>query len=630
MVANTPEPTIEQNYVTVAGSQPQNRQNYNRPPPAWPLDNPNPDLAVKTPARAATTGANITLSALQTIDGVALAAGDRVLVKDQTDATTNGLYNATTGSWTRTIDANNNSQWSQGLQVKIAQGTVNANTIWTLTTANPITLGTSVLTFTGTTAAQITFTQIGTGAVARTVDAKLKDGAFSITDFGGAAGGADNAPALAAALAALPAGGGAIFFPPGKYTFNSHVGYTMPAGIFAVSLIGSGVDETILYWPTTGGITINYAGTGSAVHIRDMSITTGTVGGHTGLALSCATSIANPGYNALSDVTNVAFRGDDGYAPTATTFYWGTGLALTNISNINITGYFQGPFGAGGYSTSGVGLSFAGLSGSATYAAVINVTDSSFNLLNAGILYGSYAQGLTVVNSNLTGCTYGILVNPSESGTLSELMVTECQFNCTEGLHLGTGVDSVGVLDSLLLVPASGTGINLPVASLYLSIVGNTFDGTGASAKGINATASSEMNIVGNQLVNFSSGGTALTLGASVATSSVQSNIFSGNATNISNSSASTVIVNNPGYNPVGVTAAANVGASPATITAGASPETHYLNQSATNTATIAKSSQQIATLKEASTYYVVELGPLESYVVTWATTQPTYVKDVH
>jgi phage-related tail fiber protein len=74
--------------------------------------NPNPDLAIKAPVRAATTGSNVTLSALQTVDGVTLAVGDRVLVKDQSDATTNGLYNAATGPWTRTIDAANNSQFA--------------------------------------------------------------------------------------------------------------------------------------------------------------------------------------------------------------------------------------------------------------------------------------------------------------------------------------------------------------------------------------------------------------------------------------------------------------------------------------------------------------------------------------
>ena len=109
--------------------------------------NPNPDLAIKAPARVATTGANITLSGLQTIDGVALAAGDRVLVKDQTDQTTNGLYNAATGPWTRTIDAANNSQWTQGLMVLVTQGTTNPFTLWALTAANPIVLGTTLLTW---------------------------------------------------------------------------------------------------------------------------------------------------------------------------------------------------------------------------------------------------------------------------------------------------------------------------------------------------------------------------------------------------------------------------------------------------------------------------------------------------
>jgi phage-related tail fiber protein len=109
--------------------------------------NPNPDLAIKAPVRVATTGSNIALSGLQTIDGVALAAGDRVLVKDQTDATTNGLYNASTGNWTRTIDANNNSQWAQGVMVLIVQGTANQFTHWIMTAVNPITLGTTSLTW---------------------------------------------------------------------------------------------------------------------------------------------------------------------------------------------------------------------------------------------------------------------------------------------------------------------------------------------------------------------------------------------------------------------------------------------------------------------------------------------------
>lgn len=113
----------------------------------------------------------------------------------------------------------------------------------------------------------------------------------------------------------------------------------------------------------------------------------------------------------------------------------------------------------------------------------------------------------------------------------------------------------------------------------------------------------------------------------------INNNDLRGNTTaNLTNSSSGTHnnIQNNAGYNPVGVTAAANMGASPVTITAGPSPETHYVKQSATNMATIAKGGQQIAALINASTYYTIQLGPNESYVATWTTTAPTYTKDIH
>src|SRR5258708_25692499 len=109
--------------------------------------NPNPDLAIKAPVRVATTGSNITLSGLQTIDGVALATGDRVLVKDQTDATTNGLYNASTGNWTRTIDANNNSQLTTRTLVTVTACAANAVKTYELTAGVPIVLSASNLAF---------------------------------------------------------------------------------------------------------------------------------------------------------------------------------------------------------------------------------------------------------------------------------------------------------------------------------------------------------------------------------------------------------------------------------------------------------------------------------------------------
>ena len=104
-------------------------------------------LDVKDSVRAATT-TNITLSAPQTIDGVSIIAGDRVLVKDQSTASANGIYVVAAGAWTRATDADNSAKVPAGIFTFVEEGTANADTGWVLTTNNPITLGTTSLAFT--------------------------------------------------------------------------------------------------------------------------------------------------------------------------------------------------------------------------------------------------------------------------------------------------------------------------------------------------------------------------------------------------------------------------------------------------------------------------------------------------
>ena len=72
--------------------------------------------AIKVPCEVATT-VNITLSGLQTIDLLAVAEADRVLVKDQTDTTENGLYNASSGAWIRTVDFDQDAEITNGVMV---------------------------------------------------------------------------------------------------------------------------------------------------------------------------------------------------------------------------------------------------------------------------------------------------------------------------------------------------------------------------------------------------------------------------------------------------------------------------------------------------------------------------------
>lgn len=110
----------------------------------------------KPSVRVATTG-NVTLSNTQTIDGVSLTAGDRVLVKNQTDATKNGVYVVASGSWSRSSDADADAEVTAGFAVWATEGTTNGDSGWVLTTNDPITVGTTELAFTQFTGAgQIT------------------------------------------------------------------------------------------------------------------------------------------------------------------------------------------------------------------------------------------------------------------------------------------------------------------------------------------------------------------------------------------------------------------------------------------------------------------------------------------
>lgn len=126
-------------------------------------------LDVKASVRAATTG-NITLSGTQTIDGVSLAVGNRVLVKNQTTASANGIYVVASGAWTRATDADSSTEVTTGMFMFVEEGTTLAGTAWVLATTGTITLGTTALTFNqfgaggvpGNYTGQTTITTLGT------------------------------------------------------------------------------------------------------------------------------------------------------------------------------------------------------------------------------------------------------------------------------------------------------------------------------------------------------------------------------------------------------------------------------------------------------------------------------------
>jgi phage-related tail fiber protein len=114
------------------------------------VDNLVNGLDWKNPVRVAST-ANVTVaSALvngATIDGVTVATGDRVLLKDQSTPSQNGIYVvAASGAASRATDADSAAEVLQ-LAVAVEEGTANGDTWWVNTTNAPITLGSTSLTF---------------------------------------------------------------------------------------------------------------------------------------------------------------------------------------------------------------------------------------------------------------------------------------------------------------------------------------------------------------------------------------------------------------------------------------------------------------------------------------------------
>ncbi len=109
------------------------------------VDNVVQGIEAKQSVRVATT-ANITLSGTQTIDGIALASGDRVLVKDQTTAAQNGIYVVASGAWARATDSDT---WSELVSafVWVESGTQNGDTGWLCTVDPGGTLGTTAVTW---------------------------------------------------------------------------------------------------------------------------------------------------------------------------------------------------------------------------------------------------------------------------------------------------------------------------------------------------------------------------------------------------------------------------------------------------------------------------------------------------
>jgi len=154
--------------------------------PSWTINDLTsfPTSNFKKSVRVATT-ANITLSGLQTIDGVLLVNGDRVLVKNQTALPQNGIYIALSGTWARSTAADGSNEIDSAV-VGVEAGTVNGGLFYTNVFKSTDVVGTTLMPwFKVTTELDQTTTNTANKIVQRDGSGNFSAGTITATGFSG-------------------------------------------------------------------------------------------------------------------------------------------------------------------------------------------------------------------------------------------------------------------------------------------------------------------------------------------------------------------------------------------------------------------------------------------------------------
>ena len=425
-------------------------------------------LDPKDACYVATTANLSSLSGLLTVDGITLHAGDRVLVKNQTTGTQNGIYVAAVGAWARATDFDGSptNEVTGGAYTFITHGTVNASTGWVLINDNPVTIGTTSLVFTQMTAAPVSVA--GTALTGTTLASNIVSS--SLTSVGTVTSGTWSATLGAVSGASLT-------------SLNAS---NLGSGTVPTARLGSGTADSTTY--LRGDNTWQTISTGAA------TLTSGQIG-------------FGSGSNTLTGIADLKYEQHTDPSPN----YWhAQALMLNGSSAYDQSFYLGNDLGGNGGNNNRVGLTFHGSASGSAYAST---GDTTLNF--AGVFRisasggGAGGQPLPIVTVNSGTQTLTVTNLAGAGANITGLNASNLATGTVPTARLGTGT-----ANSTTYLRGDGTWATIAGTGTVTSVAisGGT---TGLTVSGSPITTNGTITLGGT--LALASGGTGATTQAGAA-----------------------------------------------------------------------------------------------------------------